>query len=80
MGSTKTATRTTATTTTANTRTTITMKTTYEVMGDEHDCAFGYEDAKLGGDGEDEANNDDGLNEDDDDRYAEYRYGRRRRA
>ena len=56
------------------------MKTTYEVMGDEHDCAFGYEDAKLGGDGEDEANNDDGLNEDDDDRYAEDRYGRRRRA
>ena len=56
------------------------MKTTYEVMGDETDCVFGYEDAKLGGDGEDEANNDDGLNEDDDDRYAEYRYGRRRRA
>ena len=80
MGSTKTTTRTTATTTTANTRTTITMKTTYEVMGDEHDCTFGYEDAKLGGDGEDAANNNDGLNEDDDDRYAEHIYGRRRRA
>ena len=56
------------------------MKTTYEVMGDEHDCTFGYEDAKLGGDGEDAANNNDGLNEDDDDRYAEHIYGRRRRA
>ena len=70
MGSTKTTTRTTATTTTANTKTTITMKTTYEVMGDEHDCTFGYEDTKLGGDGEDEANNNNGLNEDDDDRCA----------